>query len=335
MNLNESLVKNLEQANLQDKKVVLLPHFCLDHSVKVNGSPQAFLQEAIQVVQRGGGNIVTENRLSAGGKAVNCAKALATLGVPASIIVKTSPLGYKLLQELLPSQNIDLSHVSQDGKLASTAVIELEGANVMLSDPSSTTEFEPEQLTDQDWELVKTADAVMISDWGLNGRGTELARKIFQIVKQGGKGKTFFDPGDPVVKGDKMAEDITRLLNEVLGKDLVDSLSVNEAEVDQYGGRDNLRKLTRVDLHTKSFGQSIEAELETDQVATFDIQPLRLTGAGDSWNAGNILGELIGLENEERLLLANAVANYYIASQDGQLATRDELIEFLKQNKQI
>ncbi|MFH2104671.1 MAG: carbohydrate kinase family protein [Parcubacteria group bacterium] len=332
--MSKDLIKNLEKADSRSKKVVLLPHFCLDHVVKINDSPQGFLQEVIQVFQRGGGNIVTKNRLAAGGKAVNCAKALAALGVPVSIITKTNSLGYKLLQELLPSENIDLSHVQQDGELGSTAVVELEGVNVMISDPGSTANFGPDQLTDEDWDLIRGAEAVVISDWGLNNKGTELARDVFQAVKEG-QGQTFFDPGDPVAKGQKMAAEITKLLREVLGKSLIDSLSVNEAEIKQYGGRDNLQKLTRVDLHTKDYGQSFGAELETDQVATFDVMPQRLTGAGDNWNAGNVLGELLGLADEQRLLLANAVANYYITSEDGQPATRQELIKFLKQNKQI
>ena len=333
--MRKKLADKLKNANYSHNKVVLLPHFCLDHLAKVSGSPQAFLQEAVQVAQRGGGNIVTKNRLAAGGKAVNCAKALAALGVSVSIITRTSPLGYKLLQELLPTDDIDLSGVSQDGELGSTIAVELEGTNIMLSDPGSTAEFGPNQLSDPDQKLIKTADMVMISDWGLNNQGTELTREIFQLVKQDGQGKTFFDPGDPVAKGNQMAEEITKLLNEVLGKSLIDSLSVNEAEIAQFGGRDNLQKLTRVDLHTKNFAQSVGTELETNQVATFDIKPQRLTGAGDTWNAGNILGELLELKDEERLLLANAVANYYIASENGQPATRKELVEFLNQNKQI
>lgn len=314
---------------------MLLPHFCLDHLVKVSGSPQAFLQEAIQVVQRGGGNIITENRLVAGGKAVNCAKALAALGVPVSVITKTSPLGYKLLWELLPSQNINLSHVNQAGELGSTAVIELEGVNVMLSDPGSTTEFGPDQLTKSDWKLIKTADAVMISDWGLNNQGTELAREIFQKVRQDGEGKTFFDPGDPVAKGQRMKDEVEKLQAEILEQGLVDGLSVNEDEIKQYGGADRLRELTRIDLHTKNFARSFTQQLETEKVMSFDIKPERLTGAGDTWNAGNILGELLELDDEQRLLLANAVANYYVASENGQPATREELIEFLQKTKQV
>ncbi|NQV13051.1 MAG: carbohydrate kinase family protein, partial [Parcubacteria group bacterium] len=238
----EELIKALQNDIPADKKVVLLPHFCVDHFVQYAGSPQGFLQEVVQVFQRGGGNIVTKNRLAAGGKAVNCAKSLSALGVPVSIITKTNSVGFKLLQEMLPAENIDLSHVKQDGELGSTAVIELEGANIMISDPGSTTEFGSNRLTDSDWESIKTADAVVISDWGLNNQGTELAQEVFRAVKEG-QGKTFFDPGDPIVKGQKMATEITKLLKEVLGKSLVDSLSVNESEVKQYGGRDNLQKL--------------------------------------------------------------------------------------------
>jgi sugar/nucleoside kinase (ribokinase family) len=58
-----------------------------------------------------------------------------------------------------------------------------------------------------------------------------------------------------------------------------------------------------------------------------------VTGAGDSWNAGNIVGELSGLPHIERLLLANATAAYYIQDEAGKHATRQNIVDFLTKAK--
>jgi sugar/nucleoside kinase (ribokinase family) len=65
-------------------------------------------------------------------------------------------------------------------------------------------------------------------------------------------------------------------------------------------------------------------------VPTYQLHPLRTTGAGDSWNGGNILGLLLNLDPGERLLLANAVAGYYIVSPVARRQDLDEIIDFIK-----
>lgn len=62
-------------------------------------------------------------------------------------------------------------------------------------------------------------------------------------------------------------------------------------------------------------------------VPTFCVEPLRVTGAGDSWNSGNILGHLAGLA------LANAVAGLYISGKDGIAPTLAEVARFLESER--
>lgn len=61
----------------------------------------------------------------------------------------------------------------------------------------------------------------------------------------------------------------------------------------------------------------------------FDIQPKRLTGAGDAWNAGDMFGEVIGLSDDLRLMLANAVTAYYISDPERRHPAKRDLIRFL------
>ena len=66
----------------------------------------------------------------------------------------------------------------------------------------------------------------------------------------------------------------------------------------------------------------------------FTFEVLRATGAGDAWNAGNILADHNGLSDQCRLLLANAVAACYLSGADDLHPTKDRLASFLKTNMQ-
>lgn len=334
--LGDKLVEELEQWSSGEFKVVFMPHFCVDSSLDHGGDYTSFMGKLEVIGKQGGGNIVVDQSLGIGGKAANCAVALASLGLNTYLIARTSELGYELLRYFTEGE-VDISHVSRNGELAITTAIELQDTNIMLSDPGSLSSFGPNYLSAKDEELIREADVVCISDWGLNNRGTELANHVFELVKQG-KGKTYFDPGDPSPKAN-IEQEISRLV-EVLNNGLVDILGVNEDELLRYGqssdpkeALDSLRKMTRVDFHTKDYVASFQRGGETERISTFDVKPLRLTGAGDAWNAGNILGYVMGLSDESRLTLANAVAAYYISSPQGKHPGIGDLIEFVEKSE--
>lgn len=62
----------------------------------------------------------------------------------------------------------------------------------------------------------------------------------------------------------------------------------------------------------------------------FIKDPLFSTGAGDNFNAGFIAAQLLELDNEDALTLANAIAAQYI--QSGISPTKDDTILFLEKN---
>ncbi|MEA2055652.1 MAG: hypothetical protein U9O49_02330, partial [Candidatus Thermoplasmatota archaeon] len=84
----------------------------------------------------------------------------------------------------------------------------------------------------------------------------------------------------------------------------------------------------RLDLHTSDFTCTV-----TDKcivVPTSDIaKKRRSTGAGDTWNAGNIFGDLLGFSDDERLFFANCVAGCYISSLQPNHPTIDAVIGFI------
>jgi sugar/nucleoside kinase (ribokinase family) len=324
--LATDLIKRLKEPISFESKVVVMPHFCLDNLILFKGDYESFIESFQGIVNQGGGNISVSQGIQIGGKAANCANALAALGMRPYLIAKTNDLGYTLLEHFFPENTVDISHVKMDGELAFTSSIELNEANVMISDPGSLSEFGPWNLTQDDEDLIKEADFVLISDWGLNNKGTELAKHVFRLVKDNGKGKTYFDPGDPSPKKGGLDKEIMKLIKEVIGPGLVDIMSLNLQEAEKFQGIDYLRTVARVDLHTKDYARSFFGFKDTEEIPVFDVKPLRLTGAGDAWNAGNIFGEILGLSDEHRLLLANSVAAYY----QGKHASISELIGFLE-----
>lgn len=334
--IKEELIERLKKSTSKEFKIVVMPHFCIDGSIQYEGDYRSFIRKFERIADQGGGNMVIKQTLLRGGKAANCASALLSLGVRTYLITKTDEIGYKLLEYFFEGKGADLSYVSRDGELASTTAIEFGGKNVMLSDPGSLSQFGPECLTDKEEKLIREADIVCVSDWGLNKRGTELAEHVFGIVREEKGGKTFFDPGDPSPKGGNIKEEIERMVSRILSEGLVDILSVNEDEVKRYGKKDDpsrainyLRNAVRVDLHTEDYVRTFYKNRKTEKMPAFDIQPKRLTGAGDAWNAGDIFGEVIGLSDDLRLMLANAVAAYYISDPERRHPTKQDLIEFL------
>jgi len=332
--------------------VVVMPDFFLDRLVTYGGNVQGLSKAITEVAGRKGGSLhgIKQTELR-GGNAVNTAAALSTLGAKVHPIINTSPFGLQLLKYYLEPIGVDLSHVKTRGTIALTTAFELihrgERVNVMMSDLGSLVEFGLDDFTSEDFKLLREADYVCVFHWAATRRwGTELAERVFNVVKKEGKGKTYYDTSDPGPK----KEGVPKLVKRVLSADLVDIFSVNENEAFSYASQlgekaNNLRKglkpdelakesarilarklSARIDLHTTSFAGSFNSKTEVI-VPAFKVPVLRATGAGDAWNAGNIFGDALGLPDSLRLTLANAVAAYYISSPTAEHPTLPDLLE--------
>ncbi len=314
-------------------KVVLMPHFCIDNFVQYRKSYKSFSSDIGKVVKRGGGSILMNQVLRRGGKAANVADGLSRLGLKPSLMVSTNEDGYEFMRTGF-NGGVDLSHVKRKGELAFTTAIELQEGNVMINHPGSLTHFGPKMLDSKDKKAIKNADLVYISDWSPNKEGTELAKKVFSIAGQ--STKTFFDPGDPHTKVNQKKE-VTKLRKEIINTGLVDMFCLSESEVRKYGESTSIKKAVsnlsgakKIAIHTSKFSLEHTNPGKQEKIPSFKVKPLRFTGAGDSWNSGYIYGELMGFPQEEKLLLANAVAAFYISSSDARHPNRKELINFIK-----
>jgi sugar/nucleoside kinase (ribokinase family) len=350
-NLPEDVRSFLRQET--ETSVVVMPDFFLDRLVTLDCELGHFSQKLASVAEQKGGSIDGLKQLELrGGNAVNTASALIELGAKVTPIVCTNDLGHQLTRFYLRSERADLSHIKIFRDLSITTALEFKTeigkVNVMLRDIGALRDFGPENLSCEDFESMKSADYVCVFNWaGTRSLGTKLAQTVFSYVKQEGRGKTYYDTADP----SPVKEGIPDLMNKVLLSDDLDILSVNENEATWYAAQlsdeiEELRKrLTleelakesarilashlsaRIDLHTTEFSATFRRKKETI-VPGFQIEILRATGAGDSWNAGNILGDACRLSDIGRLTLANAVAAYYVSNHEGKHPNRGQLMKF-------
>ena len=352
---NELQIFLLEN-KLRDCHVVVMPDFFLDRIINLPCDVEQFSSLVSDVVKRKGGSLdgISQTDMK-GGNAINVASALASLGVKVTPIICTSELGLQQIKYHSRNLPIDLSHVKTCGKASITTALEFqyrnEKANVMLRDLGSLEEFGPSNLNENDYSLLEAADYLCLFNWaGTLKFGTSLAETVFEYAKAEGV-KTYFDTADPTPN----AKEITALLNKVLKSEYVDILSLNENEAVIYASyidenfkakRGRLKYAesameaarilaaclhSRIDLHTSVFSATLRGNKEV-VVPTFNLKIQRATGAGDAWNAGNMLGDHNGLSDECRLTLANAVSACYLSSEDGNHPSKEKLAAFLKAN---
>jgi sugar/nucleoside kinase (ribokinase family) len=345
-------LRYLKQTEPRGFKVVVMPDFFIDRFVTFSGDVTEFSKVISEVAERKGGNIHGVKQMELrGGNAANTAAALASLDVKVLPIITTDSMGLQLLQFYFSQLRVDLSHVKVSGQVGLTTALELaygkEKVNIMLGNVGSLHGFGPDDLTEQDLEVIADADYVCVFNWAsTHSHGAELAQTVFEHVKESGKGKTYYDTGDPSPNRGA----IPALLKKVLKRDLVDVFSVNENEAFQYASRvdgkiKRMKSLNdpeapkvcaralarhifcRVDLHTSALSGSFTRDHEV-VVPAFPVTPLRSTGAGDSWNAGNMYGDAHSFPDSCRLTMANAVAAYYISSPFAKHPALTELVEF-------
>ncbi len=348
------LEKQTQHNNCQ---VVVMPDFFLDRILNLPWDTTEFSAAVSKVVERKGGSVdgITQMDMK-GGNAVNTASALSSLSVAVTPIICTSEYGLQLIKYHFKDASMDLSHIKTCGKASITTALEFRGINekinVMLRDLGSLADFGPSELNESDYELIENADYVCLFNWaGTLKYGTALAQAVFERAKLEGRSKTYFDTADP----NPNAQGIPYFMDKVLKTSKVDILSVNENEAITYASlldedlKQNRGKLSfaelameaarvlarhlsaRIDLHTTLFSASLRGKREV-VVPTFKIEAFRATGAGDAWNAGNILADHNGLTDEVRLMLANAVSACYLSGADGMHPTKAKVLAFLKAN---
>ena len=319
--------------------VVVLNDFFLDRIVRIDNITKLF--ELVLQKKTLGGSIRNIPQIDLkGGNATNVAFALARLGSPVSLITVANKTNSQILHDAFSEFPKSSLHII-DGKPGMTTSFEFTNngsvVNIMLSDLGDNENFGPERLGLKEQNIVKNSDAVIVTNWASNNKGTELSKFVFE---KSPKSLHFLDPADIQTRQDEFKTAIFEL------EPNLDSLSLNENECNillkQFGlgnitKENETKKLVSelsektsvpIDLHT-TFGAFWSNGKETEFAKSFPTKVKFVTGAGDVWDAANILGYLANLEPKERLLFANATASLYVSNSNGVPPTMQEVLSLV------
>jgi ribokinase len=83
------------------------------------------------------------------------------------------------------------------------------------------------------------------------------------------------------------------------------------------------------DLHTRK-GSAWSNGKEAEFVHSIRVEAKTLTGAGDVWDAADIIGYMAGLDAKERLVFSNSSVSLYVRSASAVPPKLDEVFDMLE-----
>lgn len=334
---HETVPAALEALAEAPPTVVCLPDLFLDHFVEVASWDEAD-ERVRSAIDRGGGNLLdTPQAVHPGGNAANAAWQLARLDVRVQLAGITGPELVPLFEATLGRDGVDLAGVDAIGTPSLTTVLSVGDppANAMMNAPGALAGLGPEELTPDVQALIEDADAVLVANWAsMAEHGTAFVAKALRTAAGTGT-MSYLDAADPTER----TPDERGALVEVLEESELDVWAMNEHEARAFTNVDETdgaaRRLAErtgasVDVHTHeravSYGAGEPVEVPAAEVDTVH----RTTGAGDAFNAGNLLGHLLDLDPEARLALAHAVAGCYVSREARRPPTAEDVARFVK-----
>jgi ribokinase len=282
-----------------------------------------------------------------GGNAVNVAYCLAKLGVKVTLFTVADEIGSAMIRQAFSQFGDRVKLRIASGKSGLTTAFEFPygqtRVNVMVSDIGDNATFGPERINAQeDLDLLRDADGVMITNWASNSSGTELAEFAF---KNSQSAFHFLDPADVETRKLEFSEALSKLAN------ITDSLAINENECNSLAdalkldkplgaafGPEDVRQAAKtvaekigisIDLHTKA-GSAWSNGRESAFVHSIKVEARTLTGAGDSWDAAAMIGYLAGLDPRERLLFANCCSSLYVRDEHARPPDMNKAFELVE-----
>jgi len=342
-----SMFRDLQKRIKSLKPIVIMHDFFIDRIVRLNNLDSLF-GDASSKIDAGGGSIrgIEQSELK-GGNAVNTAYAIAKLGARTSLITIADHFGSTILKNAFsPFRNsrLILANGTQGYTISFEVVKNNSKANVMISDVGDAGNFGANKLGRRELDLIRGASAVVITNWASNLKGTELALKAFKSANK--NALCFLDPADISTRKDAFKDCLYKLAN------YLDILSVNENECRllmqslgiealpmNYSNEDvgdAAKRLAEklaltVDVHTP-LGAATSNGIETVFVQSFDVDVKITTGAGDVWDAADIIGYLCKLDASDRLLFANACAALYISNVNADTPRLKEVVNFVSRS---
>ena len=263
-----------------------------------------------------------------GGNATNIAYALVKFGSETELFAIGDEFTRRLLD--LRFQEFDNIKINMlKGKPGFTIALETDhnnDSNIMISDVGGIEKFNGIDITTNYLKIIEESDIVIISNWASNLDGNQLVNEIFSAAKDSIRLLDFADLSTSTSR-------LQGLMDNMKNNKIIDVISLNENECQILGKFLDLKKIsveytineiktmaadissilgTIIDIHTP-IGSCSASNGDVEFVESFPVKPMILTGAGDVWNAINILGLKKELSTVNRLNLANAAAASYIS----------------------
>ena len=343
-----TIFERIKDIQLNNKSITILHDFFIDRIIKINNIDE-FFEYIKSKTKYGGGSIrgIPTTQIE-GGNAVNIAYFLGKLGFNVNLFTladDNTDIILKHFFQNLPKVKLHLSY----GRPGYTTSLEVhnhnnsQDYNIMISDVGDNSNFGPERLIAlEDREILNNSTAVILVNWASNFKGTELLKYVF---KNSPKALHFLDPADIQTR----SKEFCTLLNNQ--NNLIDILSINENECNsllyelhiqnlilstEYR-QENIERACKelaknlrisIDLHTRH-GSACSNGNEVFFAETLkNIIVKKLTGAGDSWDAADIIGHIISLPTQQRLFFSNAFASLFISSNDRKSISLESFFEY-------
>ena len=339
------MFEKLKQLNLEGN-IVVLPDFFLDRFIKINSIDDLFRMIKSKTTI-GGGSIRGVNTFDVkGGNAVNVAYCLAKMGLSVTLFTVADNIGASILRSIFSKFGRRINLIIKNGKHGSTTSFEFrdDDANVMISDVGDNKNFGPELISlPSDFEIIKSAKSIVLTNWGSNIKGTDL---VYHLFTNSPKSFHFLDPADIETRKEEFRDTLKKLSY------AIDVLSINQNECTSLLKACNLESQLSLDLNdienvkvavrtlSAEFGLKIDLHTRIGAawsdgkdvvfVNSFDTIPKKLTGSGDCWDSADLVGYFVGLDTTERLLFSNAYASLYIGKKEFEPPTIAEAVEFVQ-----
>jgi hypothetical protein len=288
-----------------------------------------------------------------GGCAINLGDGLAALGVSVDAFATLGEPVHPAFSDIVARFRSCRSWGREPGR---TLAFEFRDGKVMFSAVRQLADFAPpvvEKLLADGRYAAACAGAglIALTNWTLYPHMTAvwelLQDQIFSRLSQ--RPAFFIDLVDP---SSRAQADVRAMMDALPGFErsgpVTLSLNVNEANVlaralglcragdDQQqalalaGALRACLGLSEVVIHRPQFAVAAAASEQAALASAFCAHPKKSTGAGDRFNAGFVLGRLLGLEAASRLALGCATAGFFV--RQARSATWVELADFVERN---
>lgn len=273
-------------------------------------------------------------RVKLGGNGPIMANALAALGTDVTCV---GPLGESQIHDAF-AEIADRARLVSLGEPGHTDALEFEDGKLMLGKIESlkgvTWERLNERLGPEDLEnLLCRSALVALVNWTMIPAMSDIWEQALAfMVGKRATGRFFFDLADPEKHDDASVAAACRLLArfQEFGPT---TLGVNEKEGFRVAaalgytggghGRDDVRAVASyisralpvasVVVHPRAYAVAASGgDITADVDGPFTDNPLISTGAGDHFNAGFCLGQLLGLPDDQAATAAVGTSGYYV-----------------------